>query len=630
MNKAPPFEIPDVTDEDICWAARLLILPENAFHGADGKDPRQNVLKAKEQIDVAACPGSGKTTLLVAKLAILAEKWQHPTRGMCILSHTNVARNQIERYFLGNTTAGRRLLSYPHYVGTIHGFVNEFLAKPWLRSHGYPIKIIDSDICESRRWHKLEHRWRHALTQKRLDISNIRIVDTRFRLAKKNGTFPIAEDKDTYKNLQKVCEDTTNEGYYCYDDMFIWAEDLLEKFDWVTKVIRHRFPLLFIDEAQDNSKKQSEILRTIFIKGDDPVLRQRFGDANQAIFNFLGEKGATTDEFPDSGVRKDVPNSHRFGQKIADFVKPLEISPHPDGLTGQGPPGAEGQHTIFLFTKNSVEKVLVAYAELLIETFNQEELRKGEFTAVGLRHRPPDKEETKKFPHHIGDYWPEYDPELTPQDPKPRTFVQYLAAGVGKAEKEGEAFHAVEKIAEGILRLAGMAKSETAFPRRQRNHRYILELLEDCADVRGNYNDLIVEFAIDREAPTKETWESRWRTVVHKIAEAITGVCLASDEVEEFLKCNDGPNASAASSSTRTNRDNIYRFSRDGKEVAIRVGSIHSVKGQTHTATLVLETFWRGRNERHNLELLLPWLSANRSRDPNIRVEQLSRLKTHY
>jgi superfamily I DNA/RNA helicase len=82
-------------------------------------------------MDVAACPGSGKTTVLIAKLAILAKKWKYRTRGLCVLSHTNAARKIIENR-LGNSSEGRRLLSYPHFIGTIHSFVNEFLAIPCL------------------------------------------------------------------------------------------------------------------------------------------------------------------------------------------------------------------------------------------------------------------------------------------------------------------------------------------------------------------------------------------------------------------------------------------------------------------------------------------------------------------
>lgn len=186
MNEDTPFNSPEITDEDIRWAARLLGLPKNAFHGTDGSDPRLDVLKCMNSMDVAACPGSGKTTLLVAKLAILANKWEHRTRGICVLSHTNAARREIEER-LGCTAVGRQLLSYPHYIGTIHGFVDTFLALPWLRSQGYPIKMIDTDRCLDWRWNALPVQIRRRLEQNRHKPSLLTIKSPDFLWAKCAG-----------------------------------------------------------------------------------------------------------------------------------------------------------------------------------------------------------------------------------------------------------------------------------------------------------------------------------------------------------------------------------------------------------------------------------------------------------
>jgi DNA helicase-2/ATP-dependent DNA helicase PcrA len=49
----------------------------------------------KEFVDIQACPGSGKTTLIAAKLILLAKSWKQSTSGICVLSHTNVAKNEI-------------------------------------------------------------------------------------------------------------------------------------------------------------------------------------------------------------------------------------------------------------------------------------------------------------------------------------------------------------------------------------------------------------------------------------------------------------------------------------------------------------------------------------------------------
>ena len=460
-------------------------------------------------MDIAACPGSGKTTLLVAKLAILAAKWQYRTRGICVLSHTNAARHEIETR-LGYTSVGRRLLAYPHYVGTIHGFVNEYLALPWLRSQGYPVKMIDTDICLEKRWYALSSAIRAGLEKNYRDPRAVLTVQSPdFGLGEVRwGRGKLGTCTPTYKEMQAVCKVSISEGCLCYDEMFMWAMDLMENAPGVVQTIRDRFPLLFIDEAQDNSEDQSAILHLIFLGGGGAVVCQRFGDGNQAIFDFVGANEATTDRFPSNSIKRDLPNSHRFGQNIANLADPLGITPY--GLIGQGPKQKpltpnepEGRHTIFLFDDNSACRVLDAYADLLVETFSDQELREGTFAAVGQVHR--DKGDDHK-PRHVGHYWPYYDPELSSREPKPQTFVQYVFVGLGKSHATGETYLAVEKIAEGILRLAGMVEGGAIRPHRRHSHRHVLRLLEECVGVRERYEDLIAKFAVERDVPTKETW----------------------------------------------------------------------------------------------------------------------------
>ena len=53
---------------------------------------RRDIIKDMTSFDVQAFPGTGKTTVLIAKLAIMAKKWPYSSKGICVLSHTNVAR----------------------------------------------------------------------------------------------------------------------------------------------------------------------------------------------------------------------------------------------------------------------------------------------------------------------------------------------------------------------------------------------------------------------------------------------------------------------------------------------------------------------------------------------------------
>ncbi len=152
LHNAQIFE--PITDQEIKWACGVMRLPLSAFAGDDGTDPRLTVMRSIERLDIEACPGSGKTTLLVAKLAILANRWKSRRQGICVLSHTNAARTEIGDR-LSSTSAGHLLLRHPHFVGTVHSFANEFLAIPWLRSKGWPIKVIDTQIALKDRWRRL-------------------------------------------------------------------------------------------------------------------------------------------------------------------------------------------------------------------------------------------------------------------------------------------------------------------------------------------------------------------------------------------------------------------------------------------------------------------------------------------
>ncbi len=625
MDKSS-FRCPKIVDADIAWVSELLGLPHNAFTGSDGNDPRFKVLTSMEPMDIAACPGSGKTTLLVAKLAILADKWKHRTRGICVLSHTNAARREIQTR-LGSSSVGNRLLSYPHFVGTIHAFVDEFLAIPWLRSLGYPVKLIDTEICEKRRWSKIKHRFRYGLKNRHIEQAMLKLADVDFGITLKSRAFPLGDTTATYVAVQQAFKATASDGYHCYDDMFLWANNLVDQVPTLVSVLRSRFPLLFVDEAQDNSEDQSAILSKIFTEGGQPAIRQRFGDSNQAIYDFLGGDDAATDKFPDDTIKIDVPNSHRFGQGIADIADPLGLTPY--GIVGLGPRKAlrsrkaEAPHTIFVFDETSIGQVLGAYAELLLETFSDEELSSGVFTALGQVHNNTNN---SSVPRHVGHYWPGYNPSLSRSDPKPHTFVQCIFTGQSKAADSGEAHSAVNMIAAGVLRLAGMGSGESRIKPNRHSHRQVMRLLENDLDSRQRYEELLATFVLTKEKLTEAIWHEHLQQDMQDIAGVVAGKQIGGPNVEAFLAWPPGPDPVSLLPSESGQNTIIYNHVNGTRKASIRVGSIHSAKGETHTSTLVLETFWN----KHNIEKLVPWLIGSSRGLRSEGVQQKTRLKTHY
>lgn len=73
--------------------------------------------------------------------------------------------------------------------------------------------------------------------------------------------------------------------------------------------------------------------------------------------------------------------------------------------------------------------------------------------------------------------------------------------------------------------------------------------------------------------------------------------------------------------------DNVFRYPPSAAKVQIRIGSIHSVKGETHTATLVLDTYY---NKKDHLASLKPWLFGAKSGKGSENSDRLLRLKQHY
>lgn len=618
VPKAAMFQPPTAEAADIAWVCGVMGLPQTAFTGVDGTDPRLAVLRSTESLDIEACPGSGKTTLLVAKLAILANKWSHQRQGICVLSHTNAARNEIETK-LSACSAGTALLRYPHFVGTIHSFVNEFLAIPWLRSQGQPIKAIDTEIALNVRWSKVPYKTRSYLEKKNLNKYCLSYDRADFGGGDKNS---LGEHTDTYKALLKICEETSRSGYFCYDEMFVWAGQLLDSDPNILEAIRLRFPLVFVDEVQDNSELQSAFLHRVFCAGQSPVTRQRFGDSNQAIYQYAGQNGATTDPFP-GPVKADLPHSFRFGQGIADLANPLGVVPQ--GLVGRGPLHKRvaiksRSSVLFLFDDQTILSVLPEYANYLLTTFSAEDLAAGLYTAVAGVHK---SDQTDKAPRFLGHYAPAYNPAISSKGASPETFIQYILSGRREMAGHADVYPIVSKTGAAILRLAQIAGADLSFVRRKSSHRYVLELLEGKPELRQSYLALIDRLIRDGGEITPAYWNDECKSCIAAVAAAIAGKPATSSECAKFLEWV--PSAEAAAAQVPETPENVYRYPPEAPKVNIRLGSIHSVKGETHTATLVLESYFHA----HHLQELKPWLLGMKTGGTGY-PRMSGRLKLHY
>ena len=147
--------MPFATDEEIKIAHDILLKGKKPF------DPiKVNIIKEDSSCYVQACPGSGKTTTLLAKLIILANKMPLPEgKGICVLTHTNVAIDEIKAK-LG--TKADVLFRYPNFFGTIQTFLHKYVTAAALHYfYGSQITYVDDEMSNAvflKKYYKLPIR----------------------------------------------------------------------------------------------------------------------------------------------------------------------------------------------------------------------------------------------------------------------------------------------------------------------------------------------------------------------------------------------------------------------------------------------------------------------------------------
>lgn len=624
--------IPEVSDEDVGWICGIMNLRKL-------DESRTEFLRARNTLDVSACPGSGKTTLVVAKLAIMARNWPHRTSGICVLSHTNAAREEIQRRLRG-TAVGQQLLSYPHFIDTIHSFVNRFLALPWLNSNGFPSATIDDDVASAYRRRALTSAeyWQveNFLNKKHSGFDRIRLKDRNLQVGLGDKPFPAGPTSATHKIAKRAVEASANAGYFCYDEMFIWANALLADYPGVPTWLQHRFPLVMIDEMQDTSAPQAGILDSVFPWSGSAVVLQRVGDPNQAIFDGGPARSNGKNPFPESSACLRIPNSFRFGPQIATLASPFAVNAvGPEGLQGAGPRVVSDApehcpNAVFIFPDSSTEGVLDAYGQHVLSTFSDSALAQGDVAAVGAVHQDADGVSPghAHFPKTVPHYWSGYAAEIAKREPHPRTLIQYIRVAQAIVRDGRDLSPGIEKIASGVVRLARRSGGGELLGRRAPKHRVLVEALGKNAEAAAAYRRLLRAFLIDWEILTCQSWE-QWQTDILAATGGLSDSGAAPDSADPFLQWDEhDPSLKApASASPQDAGPNVYRVADGaGRSVDIRLGSVHSMKGQTHLATLLLNTYWHD----HSSKKIFPWLLGERTNLNGAKERDRTRLLQTY
>jgi DNA helicase-2/ATP-dependent DNA helicase PcrA len=586
-----------ITNDDISWAESILLPPGEHFD-----EEQKVVIGCLETKDILACPGSGKTTTLLAKLLILSRQMPlENNRGICVLTHTNVAINEIKShaYF-----ASQKLFNYPNHFGTIQSFVDKYLAIPSyiLRFNKRPM-YIDNEVFNSviEKSYNTLHTARTWLDRRREGgLEYLR----RLRFNKDNFCIALEIDKQafvntstpTYREINRLKLRILDWGYLCYEDAYSLAFEYLRKHPQIRELISKRFAYVFIDEMQDSSTTQSELLDKIF---NENVVIQRIGDLNQSIFDYDAdlECGWT--------VKNDrtmcITGSKRFPSSIASKVENLCV--RRQTITGNGSQN-EITPLIIVYDDNTIhEQVLDKFGEIIIRN-NLHQHEKRVFKAVGWRGKKHETERT------IPSYWDGYSKETKVKGTEFSNIKGYLVSQPDSfISSKGVNFYKKRLVAVFLkcLRIAGITDNERPFTDRKL-HRHILENGQDF------YKDFRVRLA-------------NWCLKIHRQEEVFEEIKnYLTSEFKEFFNYQVNGELTNFINSSDFNADseetlqgyNIYNYSSGTTDIEIEVSTIHGVKGETHTATCYLETFFYD----YDIKRIINYIKGEYSEPRQKRVKQ--------
>lgn len=249
---------------------------------------REIVFNKKGKFVVHACPGSGKTYSVAARLAWKVENWEHPHQGISALSFTNVAWQEIKN-MLENEFNLKKSFGYPHFLGTIDSFVNQFIFLPF--GHlvmNYPQRPAlvgePHGSWASGFYDKDYNRYFDSVSFGLDDKLVFPEIPGLFHFGYNKFYNKDGNESGHAKRIRKTKRKYWDRGYATQKDANYFAMKILEQYPPIAEALVCRFPELTIDEAQDTSEVQMRIIYFLVKNGLKEIIL--VGDPDQAIFEW--------------------------------------------------------------------------------------------------------------------------------------------------------------------------------------------------------------------------------------------------------------------------------------------------------------------------------------------------------
>ncbi len=614
-----PVEI-SITPEDIAYAEKIL-LPE----GKTFDEERRNFIANLDTIDLQAVPGSGKTTALLAKLLILERYLPFEDgSGILVISHTNAAVDEIKKKIGSHCP---KLSSYPNFIGTIQSFVDQFLAIPYGQNHlKTRISWIDSERYKEALWNEFNKVYWNtdydkpgtlfygrliqnakAIAQRtggsESNICNELIIkevqdlyfdfnDEKIKFFRDDSTLLATKANKKYQGIRQSIENVIQSGTISYEYAYKFANHYVALYPSVIDLLQKRFKYVFVDEMQDMDTDQYDLLERLFYNGGANVF-QRIGDKNQAIYNGSVKIQSIWTNRPSV---LPLNGSHRLPPHVANIVNCFTLE-REAGFNINGLGETAVQPHIIVYDDTGISNVIERYIQIIRAYQESDHIPLDPyhpFKAIAWNtdwKKPEDVEDAGKI------RLVEYHQLFTRESHKPKNEYSGLLNYLRYYDRDKKTLEPIRKnILNALLKVLRLESVLDDKERYYTKRKLITQLRENVTgDFYEKFNQLIYNTSIEI---IKGHEDSAFQLVKDFIPELLAIFGKSISNSTEFINAAIQANETTEEEAT-TDSDNPNIIEQDG--VQVEIGTVHSSKGQTHTCTLYLETYYQGDYESARL-----------------------------
>ena len=374
--------------------------------------------------------------------------------------------------------------------------------------------------------------------------------------------------------------------------MGVW---ILKQNPIIKQILQKRFNYVFIDEMQDLEKFQIDLIDSIFYSESSTTIIQRIGDINQSIYNSGKSIKDNCDWEPRNPIY--LTGSNRLTEDIANFVNYFTLDPQPDEdgnkrfiVKGLAKTDNPIKPHLIIFNKESKDKLQSKF-EQLIKKFDLNQTtnaKKHGFHIVSWstewnnEEQNPDNEKIR-----LKDIFPNYSRESKQKKEDFNCFRKHLQL----FDNDKKTFEGIRKsILNALIRIL---REEKIYKDAVSNIYFRKRDLIDFIKNLGNeeYEDFKLKlFNWGFKIITKNEYEDVYQEIKKYVENEFINYNWNKDEILVTRKINKSSvflNGSFDYLPVYKEDENKIK---ENNEIKIKTSSVHAIKGQTHCATMYIES----------------------------------------